>query len=1088
MVARRELISVVLATLISPLGSGQEYWQTPDIISLNKRRAHCTLVPYANTASAFKGDPNASPYYQSLNGNWKFNWSSVPAEAPAGFEAAGYPDEDWDAIPVPSNWQRHGYGYAIYTNVQYPFMPWREVSVFEEDYVKAGYPDPPQLPEDFNPVGCYRTSFSVPESWEGRQVFINFDGVRSAIYLWINGEFVGYSQGSMLPAEFDITNYLLDGTNVLAAKVYRWCDGSYLEDQDTWRLSGIYRDVYLFSTPKVHIADFFVQTDLDEAYRDATIGVRPRLERYAKIDLDGWTVDAQLYDAAGKAVLKSPMRRDVWSTLYKWYATQRTNVDFPFMEVTVDNPKKWTAETPYLYTLVISLVDASGKTIEAESCHVGFREVELKSDGLFINGESVLLYGVCRHEHDPDSGDAVPYERMVQDVKLLKQLNINAVRTSHYPNDPRWYDLCNEYGIYLIDETNLETHGTIGLLTNNPQWNHAYVDRAVRLVERDKNHPSVIFWSLGNESGSGPNHAAMAGWIHQYDPTRFVHYEGAETLPVDPHYVDMRSRMYYTLDELDGIQEITEDPRPIMLCEYAYSRGNAGGNLKKYWDYIESHDRVFGAFIWDWADKAFREYDDEGRMYWAYGGEYGPPGVPSDGTMVCNGIVDADRGLKPEANEVKKVYQRIRFDAVNLKKGVIRIRNTYDFRTLDFARIDWTVKVDGKVVHEGSLPALSLAPNQSEDVRLDYDRPEVAPGVEAWLRLTATLKENTIWADAGHVVAWEQFQLPVKNRKADATPTAEPSPLTLTRNSGDVIVEGSGFTVSFDGKSGALTSLRHNGLELVSEPLTPNFWRVPTDNDIENNWDRTSTIPTGGVPVRLAVWRDAGKNRAVGKVEAVQTHPATVRISAESTLVDDGAVFRTTYTVHGDGQIEVGVAYDPSKDLPELPRLGLQLAIPRELKMMTWYGRGPHESYDDRKTAAAVGVYSGSVDDLCYAYMRPQENGNRTDVRWAAWTNEEDVGLMAIGAPLLNVSAWPYTMQDLEDATHINQLPTRDSITVNLDYRQMGIGGDDGWSWRAQPHPEYKLQSQRYAYSFRIRPYLPDLGTMPDVARIPVPE
>jgi len=1063
-------------------------WGTPDIISLNKERAHCTLVPYPDVASALKGNREASPYYQSLNGNWKFKWAPVPAKTPKGFEEPEYPDENWDEIPVPSNWQRHGHGYPIYTNVQYPFMPFGDVTVFEEDYVKAGYPDPPHLPADFNPVGCYRTIFTVAESWQDRQVFIHFDGVKSAFYLWINGEFVGYSQGSRLPAEFNITKYLRKGPNLLAARVHRWSDGSYLEDQDTWRLSGIYRNVYLFSTPPVHIADFFVQTDLDDDYRDAVLGVRPRLERFADIDLDGWSVQAQLYDARGEPALPKPLSRDVWSTIYAWYATQQTDVEFPFMAATVENPKKWTAETPYLYTLVVSLVDANGDTIEAESCRVGFREIDLRSDGLFINGKSVLLYGVCRHEHDPDTGDAVPYERMLQDVKLLKQLNINAVRTSHYPNDPRWYDLCDEYGIYLIDEVNIETHGVLGSLTNNSQWHNAYVDRAVRLVERDKNHPSVIFWSLGNESGSGPNHAAMAGWIHHYDPTRYIHYAGATELPVDPHYVDMRSRMYFTIEELEELLAIEQDPRPVMLCEYAYNRGNAGGNLKKYWDFIEAHDGLFGAFIWDWSDKAFREYDEAGRMYWAYGGDYGPAGTPSDGSMVCNGIVDADRGLEPETYEVKKVYQRIRFEPLNLKRGRVRIRNMYDFLTLDFARIIWTVKVDGQVVQEGRLPQLSLAPKETQEVRLDLKEPELVPGAEAWLRITATLRENTMWAEAGHILAWEQFKLPAKTSQPDGVPIEEHSALKLVETSDTFLVEGAEFSVAFDRETGALQSFRHNGTELIAEPMRPNFWRVPTDNDIENNWDRSSTIPTGGVPVRLAAWRDAGQNRTIRAVEAVQVNSQTVKVEVDATLIEGAAKYQTTYTVHEDGLVVVSIVYEPTKDLPELPRLGVQLAIPDSLRTMTWYGRGPHDSYDDRKTSADVDVYSGPVEAFCYAYVRPQENGNKTDVRWAAWTDEQGNGLVAIGEPLLNISAWPYTMQDLEEARHINELPDRDAITVNLDYRQMGIGGDDGWTWRAQPHPEYRLPSKRYAYSFRIRPYTPDLGSLAEVSRMPPPK
>jgi beta-galactosidase len=1089
----KQLIALwVVVALLIQVGAGAaevREWQQPEIVSLNKERPHNTLVPYPDTASALAMDRQTSPYFKLLNGNWRFHWSKTPAEAPEGFEQPGYADADWDLLPVPSNWQVEGHGVRIYTNVQYPFMPFREVVVFQPEYVKVDYYNaPPWLPEDNNETGCYRQTFSVPDDWDSRQVFIHFDGVRSAFYLWINGQFVGYSQGSMLPAEFDITKYLKKGENLLAAKVIRWSDGSFLEDQDTWRLSGIYRDVYLFSTPKVHIADFFVQTDFDDRFENATLGIRPRVESFERVDLEGWTVQAQLYDDTRRPVLDEPLSIDVYTAQYHWYATQRTNVPFPFMEAVVEKPRQWSAETPYLYTLVMSLVDAQGRTVEAESCRVGFREIDLRSDGLFINGESVLLYGVCRHEHDPDSGDTIPYERMVQDARLLKQLNINAVRTSHYPNDPRWYDLCDEFGIYVIDETNLETHATIAKLTNDPLWHSAYVDRAMRLVERDKNHPSVIFWSLGNESGSGPNHAAMAGWIHQYDKTRYIHYEGATELPVDPYYVDMRSRMYYTIEELDELQQYTEDPRPIMLCEYAYTRGNAGGNFKKYWDYIEANDRVFGAFIWDWSDKAFREYDEDGRMYWAFGGDYGPPGTPSDGTMVCNGIVDADRNLEPEAHEVKKVHQRIRFEPVNLEEGRIRIRNTYDFLPLDFAEVRWTVKVDGEVVQEGTLPQLPLAPNQTKEVRLDLEQPELVPGAEAWLRITATLRDNAVWAEAGHVLAWEQFKLPAKTIKPDGRPIQEPSALKLAETSDAFLVKGAEFSVAFDRETGALRSFRHDGTELISESMRPNFWRVPTDNDIENNWDRTSTIPTGGVPVRLAVWRDAGQNRTIRAVEAVQINSQTVKVEVDAMLIDGAAKHQTTYTVHGDGQVVVSTVYEPTKDLPELPRLGMQLAIPDSLKTMTWYGRGPHDSYDDRKTSADVDVYSGPVEAFCYAYMRPQENGNKTDVRWAAWTGEQGNGLMAIGEPLLNISAWPYTMQDLEEAWHINELPDRDTITVNLDYRQMGIGGDDGWTWRARPHPEYRVPSERYAYSFRIRPYTPDLGSLAEVSRLPLPK
>ncbi len=619
---------------------------------------------------------------------------------------------------------------------------------------------------------------------------------------------------------------------------------------------------------------------------------------------------------------------------------------------------------------------------------------------------------------------------MVQDVELMKQHNVNAVRTSHYPNDPRWYELCDRYGIYVLDEANLETHGVTGRLTNDPQWLSAFVERARRMVERDKNHPSVVMWSLGNESGMGPNHAAMAGWIRENDPTRPIHYEGAAMKPRDSAWVDVVSRMYTRIPELAKMAKDPIDTRPVVLCEYAYARGNAVGNLKEYWDLIESEDRLLGGFIWDWVDKGLRKRDAQGREFWAYGGDYGDE--PNDGTMVCNGIVLPDRRPEPELYEVAKVYQRIDTTAVDAAAGRVRVRNDYDFRHLDFVEVRVEVEHDGRVVDEGRMPAPALGPKQEGELRLPLKRVAPGPGAEAFLKVRYALAKDEVWAKAGHVVAWEQVALPA-GEAAPAVALAAMPPVELDESGPALTVKGKGFSVAVGRASGALESFRHEGRELVASPLVPNFWRVPLDNDI-------GFLLLNDMPRRLAAWKTAGPQRRVASVKAERLSPQAVRITAEATLPAASSSYVTTWTVYGSGDVVVEARFTPGGELPELPRFGMQMAVPGALGTMTWLGRGPHENYWDRHTGAAVGRYSGRVEDLVHPYVRPQENANRTDVRWVALTDADGSGLLAFGLPLLSVSAWPYTMEDLEKATHVNELPRRDAITLNLDLRQMGVG------------------------------------------------
>ncbi len=1033
-------------------------WENPEMIGQNKEAAHCTLMPYPDVASALVGTREASPFHKSLssatgNGNWKFNWVKKPAERPKDFYKPDYDVNSWKEIPVPSNWELYDYGIPTYTNAAYPFAPVN--------------PNPPHIPHDDNPVGSYRTEFAIPSNWKGREVFLHFDGVRSAFYLWINGTKVGYSQGSMTPAEFNITRYLREGKNILAAEVYRYSDGSYLEDQDTWRLSGIYRDVYLFSTPKVHLRDFFVRCDLDEQYRNAVLKVTAKVRNYAEKAAKAHSIVVTLLDVGGNPIGSDPMMS---------MSIDGIGADVEVvmeMQGKVSNPLKWTAETPNLYIVLLALKDASGKTIEVEQCNFGFRKVELKGGQLLVNGKAVLFKGVNRHEHDPDHGRAIPLSRMLQDIKLLKQNNINAVRTSHYPDDPKWYEICDKYGLYLIDEANIESHG-IGYrpdrtLGNKLEWKKAHMDRTIRMVERDKNHASVIIWSLGNEAGDGTNFKATSAWIHQRDPSRLVHYERCGRRP----HTDIVCPMYARIERLVKYASV-ERKRPLIMCEYAHAMGNSVGNLQDYWDTIEKYKHLQGGYIWDWADQALRKKTTGGVEFWAYGGDYGD--IPNDDNFLCNGIVQPDRKANPSLYEVKKVYQYIKVEPVDLVNGKVRIRNKYDFLSLDFADILWELTADGELLQRGELPKMSLSPKKAQDVTVPFSKPELKAGAEYWLKIIFALAEEMLWAERGHVVAWDQFKVPFDVAAIPATDVDGMAELKLKQSGEAVTVTGDDFKITIGKKTGAIESFKFKDVELVKKPLIPNFWRVPIDNDKGND-----------MPNRLSVWRQAGPDRTINEVSVEQLKPEVVRIAVRASLPAGNCDYRSIYTVYGSGDVVVENSLEKPENvnLPNLPRFGMQMAMPGEFNRMVWYGRGPHETYWDRKSGAAVGVYSGQVKDLIHDYIRPQENGNRTDVRWVVLTNEEGVGLLAVGMPLLSVSAWPYTMWDLEKARHIHELPRRDSITVNLDYKQMGVGGDN--SWGAMTHPEYTLPAGPYSYSFRLRPYSQSMGDISTIARRALP-
>jgi beta-galactosidase len=1005
-------------------------WEDPSIIARNKEAPHATLLPYPDVATAMADDSGGSPWFLSLNGTWKFQWSPNPAARPSDFYLPEYDVATWDEIPVPANWQLHGYGYPIYTNIRYAW----------------GEPDPPRVPHDFNPVGSYRRSFTVPEDWDGRQVLIHFAGVDSAFYLWINGEQVGYSQGSRTPAEFNITSYLQPGENQVAAEVYRYSDGSYLECQDFWRISGIFREVYLYSVAELDIRDFQVHTILDDSYQDAELKIDTRVRSFSPVPRS-FELEAQLLDDHDQPVHEALVSA----------ATVEGNQELAVELATmIESPRKWSAEHPELYTLLLTLKDTEGAVIEVVSCKVGFRKVEIKDGQLLINGVPVLIKGTNRHEHDPDTGHVVSTESMVRDILLMKRHNLNAVRTSHYPNVPEWYDLCDRYGLYLIDEANIESHG-IGYdpdktLGNRPEWQEAHLDRTIRMVERDKNHPSVIIWSLGNEGGDGVCFEATSAWIHQRDPSRPVHYERAEMRP----HTDIYCPMYASVEEISEYAKKHSD-RPLILCEYSHAMGNSNGNLKEYWKAIHQHRQLQGGFIWDWVDQGLRKPvpDRPGETYFGYGGDFEPEGVYHDDNFLMNGLVSADRVPHPGLIELKKVYEYIDVTAIDLEQGRVAIENQYDFSNLAFVTGHWQVRADDQELASGRLPGLDIDPWQSRELDIPLPAIDPQPGVEYWLNLSFRLAEDTIWAEQGHEVAWAQLQLPFSVPKHDLVAKQE---LVLTEGDDRVVITGGAFSVELSKSAGTITSLRHQGVELIQTGPLPHFWRAPTDNDRGND-----------MPERCAVWRAASRSWEITEADVSQQEPSRVEARFRGSLPDVDAVHEVVYTVLGSGDIVVTSSFEPGEtELPELPRFGMQMTVPAGFETMTWYGRGPHESYWDRKAGAAVGVYSGSVDEQYVSYSEPQENGNKTDVRWLSLTNANGVGLLAVGMPLLSVSAHHYTTEQMEEAKHRHQMERRDEITVNLDYRQTGVGGDD--SWGARPLDQYILTAKAYSYSFRLRP------------------
>jgi len=1046
---------------ITAAAADKPEWDNPSIVHIGTEKPHATMMVYPSKELARTGDRARSPFFQLLNGTWKFHGSLRPAERPVDFYRTDYNDNAWGTMPVPASWQMHGFDIPIYTNIIYPWP---------QDPSK-----PPQVPYEFNPVGSYRMHFTVPPNWNGRRTYLHFDGVDSAFYVWVNGKKLGYSEDSRTPAEFDLTPHLKPGSNLLAVEVYRFGDGAFLEDQDMWRMSGIFRDVYLWSTPDQHLRDFEVHTRLDEAYKDADLSVKLSLRNSADKDAKV-SVTAALADANGAAVGKEV------TTAVDLSGKAESAAE---LTIPVANPRKWSAEDPYLYKLLLTVKNTAGAVIEVVPQTVGFRQVEIKNGRFLINGQAILVKGVNRHEHSEDTAKFVPIESMIKDILLMKKFNVNAVRTSHYPNSPVWYDLCDRYGIYVLDEANIECHhygnNVRNRLTNDPEWQTAYLDRVERMVERDKNHASVVIWSMGNESGDGPNAAAAYQWTKKRDASRPFHYEG--TTSHGGSNADINSFMYPTPESVKRLAAQRPD-MPLILCEYEHAMGNSSGGLKEYWDIFYSGTNAQGAFIWDWVDQGIKlpvpgEYrsNTPKPTFLAYGGWWEDKnGVRNDNDFNNNGLVSADRIPHPGLYALKYVYRNLHVAAVDLSAGKIRVKNWFDFiNPKDLAEGTWEVKAEGQTVGKGQLPALDLAPREEKEFTLALPKLNSKPGLEYWLNITFTLKSDTPWAAKGHEIAWDQFALPASQPAAPFT-SSKAALLAVKDGADEATFTGKNFALRFDKHEGLIGKYSVQGVSVLERGPRPDFWRAPTNND-RGAWKAMRPEAKTAKSTNLELWREAGPRWEVKDVRVETIDDSTARITVLADLPKVGATYSTTYTVHGTGDVQVECSYKPGPDkVAMMPRFGTELIVSPGLENISWYGRGPKETMIDRQFER-IGVYRSTVDQEWVEYMRPQENGNKTDVRWVKLTNAQGVGLMAIGEPTLNVTARHYTKDDLERAAYTFQMKRHPETYLNLDWKEMGAGGIDSWSANAIPMVPYRISGdEERKYSYRLSPVAPPVS------------
>ena len=1015
-----------LFTVLALTAGAQTFqeWRNPEINAVNRAPMHTNYFAFENADAAKKADKKQSTNYMTLNGTWKFNWVKDADSRPTDFWKTGFNDKGWDDLQVPAVWELNGYGDPIYVNVGYA---WR--NQFQNN--------PPEVPTENNHVGSYRREIVVPASWKGKDIIAHFGSVTSNMYLWVNGRYVGYSEDSKLEAEFDLTPYLKPGQkNLIAFQVFRWCDGTYLEDQDFFRYSGVGRDCYLYARNKKRIQDIRVTPDLDAAYQNGSLAVNLDLKGSGKVDLE-------LIDAQGKQVATATANKSGLVTM------------------NVENPKKWSAETPYLYTLRASM-QGSNEVIPVK---VGFRKIELKGDQILVNGKAVLFKGADRHEMDPDGGYVVSPERMLQDIQIMKQFNLNAVRTCHYPDDNLWYDLCDQYGIYVVAEANIESHG-MGYgdktLAKNPSYKKAHLERNQRNVQRGFNHPSIIFWSLGNEAGDGPNFEQCYKWIKAEDPSRACQYEQAR----QKEHTDIFCPMYYDYNGMEKYGQRTDATKPLIQCEYAHAMGNSQGGFKEYWDLIRKYPNLQGGFIWDFVDQSCRWKGKDGVMIYAYGGDFNRFDA-SDNNFCDNGLISPDRVPNPHMYEVGHFYQNIWTTPADLSKGEVNVFNENFFRDLSAYYMEWQVLKDGKVIRTGRVDDLKVAPQETAKITLNIGK--TCTCKEWLLNVFYKLKNREGLLPAGFTVAKNQLTLndykapSMDLKNVETTNVATVVPQIIDNQYHYLIVKGNNFVAEFNKQNGYLSKYAVDGTEMLKEDaaLTPNFWRAPTDNDMG-----------AGLQNRYAAWKNPGL-----KLVSLnsKTENDQIVVNAEYDMKNVSAKLYLTYVINNEGAIKVTQKMTADKNAKVSPmfRFGMQMQMPKCFETVEYYGRGPVENYSDRNHSTDLGIYRQSVDEQFYSYIRPQETGTKTDIRWWKQLNAGGNGLKVVGDAPFSASALHYTICSLDDGEqkdqrHSPEVQKADLTNLIIDKAQMGLGCVN--SWGALPLPQYMLPYGDYEFTFILTP------------------
>lgn len=1034
---KRITILSFLWVLTLSLQAQINFWENPQLINEGVEKARATFVPYQSKTQALTGEKYNTPFVHSLNGTWRFKFSANPSERPLDFYRTDYVADHWSDIGVPSNWELQGFGIPVYTNIPYIFPH-----------------NPPYQDNEDLPIGSYRTTFEVPAGWENKEVILHFESIAGAATVWVNGQRIGYSKASKTAAEFDITRYLQTGKNLLAVEVFKWSDASYLEDQDFWRLAGIERDVFLIARSKVSLEDFFAIADLDKSYKNGIFNMDVNIRNFNNLAASNYKVEITLTEESGKALFTKNI------AIPQVAAKGEQKVSFT---QSVSSPRLWSAEFPNLYDVMVSLKDASGQTVEMTAFKTGFRKIEMKNGQVHINGTPIIIRGANLHEHHPVTGHTLTNETRLKDIRIMKQFNLNAIRTSHYPQSPEMYKLCDKYGLYVIDEANIEVHGLDNFdRSRHPsflkEWLGQHLDRTQRMVERDKNHPSIIGWSTGNESDFGPNYKETYNWMKERDYSRTVQCERA---PENEPYSDIIAWMYTSPQKLQWYADRTDTNRPWILCEYAHAMGNSTGNFQEYWDIILRSPNLQGGFIWDWVDQGLEATDPNGRTYFYYGGDFGGDRWVHQENFCANGLISADRNIHPGLYEVKKTYQGIYFSPVDVEKGKIELINHYQFTDLNRYNYEWSFQVNDKVTASGTFTA-SGKPGSKTTVTIPLPPYSPQAGEEYFLNLRAIEKYGSEMIPVGHIVASEQMWFPCSNYFGKEITSQ--GKLNIQKEENALHFESGKTKGTISLRTGLLTHYSNDGNTLLNSAPVPNFWRAPTDNDFGEN-----------LPLKTNIWRTAGDNR---KVEKVIVHPQKaegVAIDVHYILEYIDVDYTLSYLILNDGAIKISGSLDMgNKTLPELPRFGMKMQLPVSLDNVSYYARGPQENYWDRKRSMFVGRYENKVKDMGFAYIRPQENGNRTCLRTVSFTNNEGKGIQIDTVDeSLNFTARHNLDEDFDAGLtkkqqHMSDIDKREMVAVNIDLQQRGLGGDD--SWGSKPLDEYRLLNKTYKFSYILRP------------------